>query len=42
MISKFRERVREKVSEIQQKAYIKDEVLEEIVALFLSKGGHIS
>lgn len=36
MASTFRERVREKVGEIQQKVYIKDEVLERIVALFLS------
>ncbi len=36
MPSEFREKVKEKVSEIQQKVYIKDEVLEKIVALFLS------
>ena len=36
MSSEFREKVIEKVKEIQQKVYIKDEILEKIVGLFLS------
>ncbi|RLI98750.1 MAG: AAA family ATPase, partial [Candidatus Aenigmatarchaeota archaeon] len=36
MSSEFRERVREKVKEIQQEVYIKDDILEKIVGLFLS------
>jgi len=36
MSSDFRERVKEKVREIQEKVYIKDSILEKIVGLFLS------
>jgi len=36
MPNEFREIVKEKVKEIQQEVYIKDEILEKIVALFLS------
>jgi len=36
MSNKFREVVKEKVKEIQQEVYIKDEILEKIVGLFLS------
>jgi len=36
MPKEFKESVKEKVREIQQEVYIKDEILEKIVALFLS------
>ena len=36
MPNEFREIVKEKVKEIQQEVYIKDEILEKIVGLFLS------
>ena len=36
MSSEFRQRVREKIKEIQQIVYIKDDILEKIVGLFLS------
>jgi transitional endoplasmic reticulum ATPase len=36
MSNEFKEEVRKKVKEIQQKVYIKDDILQKIVALFLS------
>lgn len=36
MLNEFKETAREKVKEIQQEVYIKDEILLKIVALFLS------
>jgi len=36
MSNEFKERVKEKVKEIQQEVYIKDEILQKIVGLFLS------